>query len=51
MNMAAHDCSGSDYIVCMDGDLYGPCEHEDCNGDCTNTGQCHCDCHNEPSAD
>jgi len=47
--MAQHDCTSSDFTVCLDGTLYGPCEHPCCNGDCTDVGPCECECHLESS--
>jgi hypothetical protein len=33
--------------ACHDGELYGPCTSEYCNGQCEAIGSCTCDCHED----
>lgn len=47
-----HHCVQSDgsvvddeWVMCIRGWLYGPCEHPDCGGACEESGECECDCH------
>lgn len=35
----------SDADLCINGDHYGPCGREDCNGGCTYIEPCACPCH------
>lgn len=30
---------------CINGTIYGPCEHEHCGGFCVDVGSCECRCH------
>lgn len=44
-----HVCEDTDvdYVVCIDGIVYGYCESENCTGGCESQGSCYCECHND----
>ncbi len=47
--MGKRYCEGCDdnetLVVCLDGEIYGPCGDENCNGGCVSLGYCSCVCH------
>lgn len=47
LESAEHVCEGTDgdYEVCIDGQVYGYCDDEDCSGACDHKGRCNCSCH------
>lgn len=36
------ECERGGYWLCIDGEVYGPCEWEDCGGACEPEGKCPC---------
>jgi hypothetical protein len=41
-------CQGmdeDDYYMCIAGEIYGPCDYEDCGGACEFYSACDCECH------
>lgn len=41
-----HPCGlDGEQRMCIDGKVYGPCEHPDCSGVCDYERDCDCPCH------
>jgi hypothetical protein len=48
------DCAcGQDgeQTACIDGAVYGPCDHPSCGGVCDHQGDCDCACHTKPTTE
>ena len=43
--------AGGGFWLCINGEVYGPCEHEGCGGICEAAGACKCSCHDESEAE
>lgn len=46
--MTFNDCAcaqDKELWICLDGEIYGPCENENCGGMCESAGKCDCECH------
>lgn len=44
-----HICEDTDedYVVCIEGEVFGYCDSEFCTGGCDPQGKCYCKCHDE----